>query len=72
MKPPITPSSGKTGSELLQELGMKLSTQEIKDRVNARRLDENMQIVKSTMCCLHEIYDEVFAAPTSTTEGVSK
>lgn len=69
---PTTQSSGKTGAELLQELGMKLSMQEIKDRIAAKRLDANMQIIKSTMCCLHEVYDEVFAAPTSTTEGEVK
>lgn len=63
----------KTAVELLDALRTKLSSQEIKDRVNAKRLDPGMNIIKSTMECLHEIHDELFVAPTpTTTEGESK
>lgn len=69
---PTTPSDKKTAAEMLQELGMKLSTQEIKERIAAKRLDANMQIIRSSMSCLHDVYDEFFAAPTSTEKGASK
>lgn len=61
-----------TGSQILAALESKMTPEEIRSRIAEKRLDEGMNIIKSTMNCLHEIHDEVFAAPTPTTEGEAK
>jgi hypothetical protein len=49
-----------TGSALLTALHAKFTVLELRDLIAAKRLSAQGSIIKSTMCCLHEIHDEVF------------
>lgn len=57
-----------TGSQLITALTKKMSMDQLRFEISLRRLDGNKTIIKSTMVCLQELYNELY----SNQEGVSK
>jgi L-amino acid N-acyltransferase YncA len=49
-----------TGSALLTALLAKFTEQELRDLIAAKELGDQGSTIKSTMCYLREIHDEVF------------